>query len=408
MTNPPHTKPEESPDIPKRIVRFELAPSTMITLVAVLAALWLLSKLLPVLLVLIAAFFMVGTLNPVVNWMEKKTIKRGLAIGIVFGSLVIFALAVAILTVPALLVQASTILDQEPVFRAQLAERLSAFPMSEPLAKWMRNFKYGGQVNTAGASAFAYSVQALKFVAYSLSAIFLALYIMLDRDRLRAGLFAIVPRSHHIRLSRVMMNLETIVGAYIRGQMITSVSMGLFILIVLFSCGVENALALAVFGAIADILPYIGFILPMVAGVLSAVPHGPVITIIVLVLMFFYMEFESRVLVPRVYGQALRLPSTVVLFSLLAGGTLMGITGALLALPFAAAAMMLIEELRVQLPGEQEQIADEILREKDDRGEQEYERRTEGVSMEKSAAIAVEISGERVKEESLSLKKPEP
>jgi hypothetical protein len=56
------------------------------------------------------------------------------------------------------------------------------------------------------------------------------------------------------------------------------------------------------------------------------------------------------------------------------------------------------------LPGEQEQVADEVLREKDDRGEKEYERRTEGVSAEQSAAIAVEISGERVKEEIDSLK----
>jgi hypothetical protein len=121
--------------------------------------------------------------------------------------------------------------------------------------------------------------------------------------------------------------------------------------------------------------------------------------------MFLYMEFEGRVLIPRVYGQALRLPSTVILFSLLAGGTLMGVPGALLALPFAAAIMMLIEELRVQLPGEQEQAADGILRQKDDRGEEEYERRTEGISAEKSAAIAVEISGDRVKEEFESLKK---
>jgi putative heme transporter len=69
---------------------------------------------------------------------------------------------------------------------------------------------------------------------------------------------------------------------------------------------------------------------------------------------------------------------------------------------------MLIEELRVQLPGEQEQMADEVLREKDDLVEKEYERRTEGVSAEQSAAIAVEISGERVKEETESLKKAEP
>ncbi len=401
------SNPESTADHSKLVVRFELAPSTIITLVLTLAGLWLLFKLLPVLLVLIAAFFMVGTLNPAVHWLEEKGVGRGLSIGIVFGSLLIVTLAIAILTIPALLAEASTILEQEPALRSQLADRLSGFPLSEPLSKWLRNFKYGSSVSTAGAAAFAYSVQALELAAYTLSAVFLALYIMLDRDRLRGGLFSMVPRSHHIRLSRVMMNLETIVGAYIRGQVITSVSIGVFILVLLLICGVENALALAVFGGIADILPYIGVFFPIVTAVFSALPHGPVITIVILALMLLYMEFESRVLVPRVYGKALRLPSTVVLFALLAGGTLMGVTGALLALPFAAAMMMLIEELRVQLPGVQEQVADEVLREKDDRGEEEYKHRTEGVSAEQSAAIAVEISGDRVKEEKLSLKNEE-
>jgi len=399
MIPTPKSKQENPETVLKRVVRFELAPATMITLVAVLAVLWLLFRLLPVFLVLIAAFFMVGTLNPAVHWLEKKRVGRGLSIAIVFGLLVIVTLTVAILTIPALLAQGSSILEQEPVLRAQLADRLSGYPLSEALAKWLRNFKYGGPVSTAGATAFAYSMQALVFAGYALSAIFLALYVMLDRDRLRGGLFAIVPRSHHLRLSRVMMNLETIVGAYIRGQLITSLAIGLFILIVLVACGVENAMALAVFGAIADILPYIGVLLPIATATLSAIPRGPVITLVVLALMLFYMEFESRVLIPRVYGQALRLPSTVVLFSLLAGGTLMGVTGALLALPFAAAAMMLIEELRVKLPGEQEQVADEALRVGDDLAEKEYVRRSEGVSAEQSAAIAVEISGDRAREE---------
>jgi len=292
--------------------------------------------------------------------------------------------------------------------RARLADWLSGFHLSQPLAKWLRKFEYGGSVSTVGATAFAYSMEALTFIAYAVSAIFLALYIMIDRDRLRGGLFAIVPRSHHIRLSRIMMNSETIVGAYIRGQLITSVAIGIFILIFLAVCGIENALALAVFGAIADFLPYIGIFLPLAAATLSAVPHGPVVTSVILAGMLIYMEFESRVLVPRVYSRVLRLPSTVVLFSLLAGVALMGITGALLALPFAAMAMMLIEELRVQLPGEQEQAADKVLREGDDRAEEEYERRTEGVPAQQSAAIAVEISGDRAKEENRSLKTVEP
>ena len=232
-----------------------------------------------------------------------------------------------------------------------------------------------------------------------MGAIFLALYMMIDRDRLRGGLFAIVPRSHHIRLSRVMMNLETIVGGYIRGQIITCALMAVFTFFLLVACGVPHALAIAVFGGVADVLPYIGIFLTMGPAVVAAMAQGPAVTVLVLVLMLAYEEFESRVIVPLVYGRALRLPSSVVLFSLVVGATLLGIVGALLALPVAAAILMLIEELRVQLPGETELSGDAELRKRDDRGEQEYERRTEGMPAEQAAAIAVEMSSDRKKEE---------
>jgi len=77
----------------------------------------------------------------------------------------------------------------------------------------------------------------------------------------------------------------------------------------------------------------------------------------------------------------------------------MGILGALLALPVAATIMMLIQELRVDLPGQQEQVADVEQRVGDERAEEEYERRTEGVPAEQAAAIAVEMSDDRRKEE---------
>ncbi|MNR53864.1 hypothetical protein D3C85_1739480 [compost metagenome] len=85
-----------------------------------------------------------------------------------------------------------------------------------------------------------------------------------------------------------------------------------------------------------------------------------------------------------------------------------GIPGALLALPVAAALLMLIQELRVELPGQQEQAVDVKAKERDERGEAEYERRAEGMPAEEAAAIAVEIATDRHKEESSSPAKPEP
>jgi hypothetical protein len=158
-------------------------------------------------------------------------------------------------------------------------------------------------------------------------------------------------------------------------------------------------MALSVFASIADILPYIGGILAVGPAVLAALGHSPMAAGIVLVLMLAYQEFESRVIIPKVYGQALLLPSSVVFFSLMAGGALMGILGAVIALPIAATIMMLIEELRIDLPGEQEQVADTELRARDDLAEEEYERRTEGVAAQQAAAIAVEISKDRKNEE---------
>jgi len=378
---------------------FEISPKTMVLLVLVVASLWLLIRLWPVLLVLVAALLVAGTLSPAVRWLEEKRVRRGFGIAIVFTVFSILALLVVVLTIPALMSQAETLLKNEPALRARLADYLAGYPLSAPLATWLRSLKADALTGALGAMAFDFSLRVFIVVAYGLSALFLGLYIIIDRDRLRGGLFALVPRSHHIRLSRIMMNLETIVVAYIRGQVVTCLLMALFAFGLLKVCGVENALALAAFAGLADVLPYIGPLFSVGPAVLAALSRGPIVAVVVLVLMLAYEEFESRVLVPRIYGRALRLPSSVVLFALLAGGTLMGILGALLALPVAATVMMLINELRVELPGEQEQPVDTLVREADDRGEEEYERRAEGVGAEQAAAIAAEISRDRREEE---------
>ena len=382
-----------------RTVRFEVTQSTLIRLALILLSLWLVIRLWPVILVFIVALLVMETLNPAVQWLETRRVPRGLGIAMIFAGVLLIGVLILTLTIPSVVSQAARLFEREPALRAGLADQLSHYHLSAPFAEWLRNLRYGAPGNTVGATAFAYSVRLFEIAAYGLSAVFLALYMMIDRDRLRGGLFALVPRTHHIRLSRIMMNLETIIGAYIRGQLVTCLLIGAFTFVLLTACGIENAMALAVFAAIADVLPYVGAILSVVPAVVAALGHSTTAAIIVLVAMLAYEEFESRVLIPHIYGQSLRLPSSVVFFALMVGGTLMGLLGALLALPVAATIMMLIEELRVDLPGEQEQEADTMLRARDDLEEEEYERRTEGVAAVEAAAIAVEISGDRRKEE---------
>jgi predicted PurR-regulated permease PerM len=381
------------------VIRIEPSPVTIIALLLLIAGLWVLNRLLPVVLVLVAALIIVGTISPAVQWFEERRMRRGLGIAIIFTALLVVAVLFVTMTIPSLMAQATNLLDQEPALRARLANWLAGSHLTNPLAELLRNVHSGYVARIVASNAIEFSTRVVMIFAYIMSSVFLALYIMIDRDRLRGGLFSVVPRSHHIRLSRVMLNLETIVGAYIRGQVITSVLIAVFVFILLRVCGVSSALVIALFAGVADVLPYIGAVLSVGAAAAAALSRGPTIMIVVLALMLAYKGFESRVIVPRIYGRALRLPSSVILFSLLAGGVLSGVTGALLALPVAAAVLMLIEELRVDLPGHQELAKDVEIKERDDRGEEEYERRAEGMPAKQAAAIAVEISADRHKEE---------
>jgi predicted PurR-regulated permease PerM len=391
----------------KRTVRVEITAFTMIFAVLIAGAIWALGRLVPVILVLIAALMIVGTLNPAVQWLERRRLSRGTGIAIVFIAMLVALGALVTLTIPALISQISSLVKEEPILREQAAKYLASYRATEPLAVALRNVEYAALIKSSSAHVLSATMGAVEIIAYGAGAFFLSLYIMIDADRLRGAAFAVVPRSHHIRLSRILLNLQTIVGGYLRGQMITCVSMGVFLFILLTVCGVPNALAFAVFGAIADVLPFLGIFLTMIPAVLAALVVSQSTAVIVFVLLLCYEEFESRALIPLVYGRALRLPSSVVFFALLVGGTLSGIIGALLALPVAAALLMMVEELRVELPGEEHDTVAQEQKVKDEHTEAEYVRRTEGMPAEAAAAIAVEISDTRQQEEAQAQRKPE-
>ena len=392
----------------RRAIRIEFSPRTLIVLIVTIFGLWLLIRAMPVVLVLVAALSIVGTVSPSVRWLEARGLPRNLGIAIVFAGLMVAAVLFITLTIPAVIEQTTNLLDEAPLLRARLADWLEDLQLSIPLADRVRALRVSDVARLGVSNALELASDAVAVLAYILSSVFLALYIMLDRDRVRGGLFLLVPMSHHVRLSRIMLGLETIVGGYIRGQVIVSCCMALFVFLLLTACGVPNAVALALFAGIADVLPYIGSILSMIAVVAGAATQGIEVMMLVLVLTLAYEQFEGHVLVPQVYGRALRLPPSVIFFSILAGAVLSGILGALLSLPLAATLLMLVQELRVELPGKQEMLSDVKAKILDKRSEAEYERRAEGKPAEQAAAIAVEIAAEQQSKQSGAAAKPPP
>jgi predicted PurR-regulated permease PerM len=154
----------------------------------------------------------------------------------------------------------------------------------------------------------------------------------------------------------------------------------------LWLVGAPSPLALAALAAFADLVPFVGGILMTVPAVLAALTRGPAQAVIVLIGILFYQEFESRFLVPRVYGRTLRLSPIAVTLALMVGARLLGVVGALLALPLAAGIRVLIQDLRVDLPGEE--VAEPAEHAELDRAEAAFAVQTEGATAAESSVLA--------------------
>jgi predicted PurR-regulated permease PerM len=220
----------------------------------------------------------------------------------------------------------------------------------------------------------------------------LAVYMLIDPERSQGALYAIVPRQYHVRLARILLNLETIVGGYMRGQVLTSAAIGLYVFVLLAAFQMPNPLAFALFAAAADVIPFVGGALTLVPIALAALSHGTMVTVALVGLVILYQEFENRVLIPRIYGRVLRLSAVAVTIALLVGGQLLGMLGALLALPLAAGFRMIVEELRVELPGQPGESPE--VRARDERAEEAYAALTAGAPAEEAAVVAVAIADE--------------
>jgi putative heme transporter len=386
----------QEPERLPRLIRFEIAPKSIVALILTGVALWMLGQLVAILVVVLCSLILVGTLNPFVGWLEARPLKRVWAVTVVFGVCGLLAGLIGLLVFPPLLDQLSHLVGNLPVIQGTFAGMLETHRLTAPVAGIVRDFKATQAATSANMfSAFAISLGVIEGVGYVASAVVLAIYLTSDLERMRGVLYALMPRRFHLRLARILLNLELIVGGYLRGQVITSLAIGVFTFGLLYFCGVPNALVFAAFAALTDVIPFIGGLLATAPCVFAAYSRGTGIAAIVLIAMLAYQEFESRVLVPNVYGRALRLPSAAIIVALLVGGKLGGIAGALLALPLAAALLMLIDELRLDLPGDD--TDDRSLKQRDAKAEQAYAKESAGASPEEAATVATRIA-DRVRE----------
>jgi predicted PurR-regulated permease PerM len=367
-----------------------ITPRSIALVVATVVGMWLVYRLRTVGLVLVVALILAGTFNPLIERMKTRGIARLYALILLFIGLSATAALLLFLTLPPIIEQVTQMVHDAPALRTRLIALLSERGVTVPLAHIVQNAGIEQTFARIEKNLMGYSSQAMLLVGYGATTLVLSFYLLADGKRVRGVAYALVPREYHMRLARILQNMEIIVGGYMRGQFITSAAIGVFTFVLLVVCQVPNALSLALLAALCDVIPFIGGLIVILPAALAALPRGLPVAGVVLVSFMVYTEFESRILVPRVYGQVLRLSPTVVILALLAGGTLAGIMGALLALPIAAGLLMILDELRVEMPGD-----DSIDRSKSARNartEAAYEQMSAGSAAPEAGQIARQLA----------------
>src|SRR3989441_6663379 len=212
----------------KTTVRFEIAPRTIGWILAAIAGVWLLRQLWVIGLLVVVALVFAGTFNPLVEWMERRGIKRLYALTLLFFALLLATSLLIFLTVPPFLEQLAQIVRDAPHHRDQLIALLQQRDFTAPLARALQNAGLEQTFTRIENSLVGYTPEILTALGWAVTTLFLSFYLLADGKRMQGTVYAIVPRDYHMRLARILQNLEAIVGGYMRGQLITSVAIGVF------------------------------------------------------------------------------------------------------------------------------------------------------------------------------------
>ena len=338
MTDPEATTPR--PPIQRWWVTYVLVGAA--TVVAVIAALRSLAQLLAPLghiaLVLLFAVVLAFVLSPLVSRLERAVRLHAVAVAITFVvTVVIIVVALVLLAAP--LVRESTRLsDALPGYISQLQSGAPVTVLGYQVPDVVRQ-----QAGTALASiGGGFAEQAVSIVVGLLSAIVdvflvlvISLYLLLDTRRMRAFFLRLLPLRQRVHAERVEAEVVRVFGAYVRGQLVLAVVVGVASTAALLVLGVPYAIVLGVLAGILELVPMLGPILGAVPAVLVALFQPFPLVLWVVLAFVVIQQLEANLLVPRISGHAVGLHPLAAMLALIVGLEVGGIVGALFAVPLA-------------------------------------------------------------------------
>ncbi len=326
--------PQPSRDI--RLIRIPLA--TILKIIGSGLGLWAIFLLWPEFLLFLVSVLFAVTLYPAVRWMEGRRIHRGLSVAII-AAFAILLLAVFIMFVmPPLTAQLTHLLEDLPEFRIRVLSRIPArYPGIHKIIRELFESISSSMATGTFSRWFAWGQSAASGVVMTVVVLVLTLYLLLHGRSLYAWMLAFIPRTYREKLATTMHDVSDVVHAYVSGQLLAALLFAIFTAVLLTILRVPAAAPLAVIAGFCDIVPVLGILLATIPAVLLALAVSPGAAATVLVAYVAYHLFETYFLLPRIYGNKLKISSLSVLLALLIGGRLQGIIGAVLVLPLVAA-----------------------------------------------------------------------
>ncbi|HEU0278161.1 MAG TPA: AI-2E family transporter [Rhodanobacteraceae bacterium] len=319
---------------------------------------WLLSPILMPFL-LAAVFAYLG--DPLVDRLERWRLGRALAASIVFMAMLLVVALALVLLVPLIQRQIARFIAALPGYVAWVTgnavpwlEHQFHVPASEfdPTTLVARLRAHIGAVGGIAAVALRYATRSgLALVGAGVAVVLVPVvtfYLLRDWDRLVAQVDALVPREAQPTVRRLARETDTVLGAFVRGQLLVMLGLAIYYAVALRLVGLEVGPLIGMLAGVVSFVPYLGFIVGLVASVIAALAQFHDVSHLVLVLVVFGVGsvLESYVLVPKLVGDRIGLHPVAVIFAVLAFGELFGFIGVLLALPMASIVLVLLRFLR--------------------------------------------------------------
>ena len=320
-----------------------------------LTAFWLFQAVMgigSVLMLVVVSFFLAAGLNPAVVFLERRGLRRSLAVTVVIlaalGLVALFLVAI----VPVISDKVQAITKNAPGWLDQLQQNKRIQRLDDEyqiIDKIEKKLNEGDLVAAVFGNALGFGIKVVSGLFNVFVIVVLTLYFLASLDSSKAAIYRLAPASRRDRVTRLGDKVIANIGGYVSGAFLVALCAGLSSLVFLWFTPVSKyAVALAFVVAVLDVIPMIGATLGAV--IVSAIAFATDVKTGIACVIFYviYQQVENYVIYPRVMSKSVDLPGAVIVIAALVGTALLGVVGALLAIPTAAAILLVIREVVVK------------------------------------------------------------